>query len=59
MLTSVEGLQIEGRTTPTSAENESKSINHINHNKMSKDRLKIISLKEDGPRGWTGKTWAL
>ena len=58
MLTSVEGLQIEGSTTPTSAENESKSINHINHNKMSKDRLKIISLKEDGPRGWTGKTWA-
>ena len=25
---------------------------------MSKDRLKIISLKEDGPRGWTGKSWA-
>ena len=59
ILTSVEGLQIEGRTATTSVENEeSKSIDHINHNKTSKDRLKIISLKDDGPRGWTGKTWA-
>jgi hypothetical protein len=59
MLTTVESLQIDGKTVTTSIKSEeAKSINHIIQNQMGKERLKIISLKEEGPRDWTGKTWA-
>jgi hypothetical protein len=60
MSTSVESLQIKGKTVTISSENEkNRSIDHTIYTKISNDRLKIISLDEDMPKGWTGKTWAM